>query len=147
MGDANGVGLGQRAGDLRAETGDIGGGQRAAPKPRPERLAFDQFHDQERRADIVERADVRMVERGQRQRFAAKAQTECGSRHFDRDWPVESGVQPAKHLAHAAAAQQLVDTIVSEQAPDLQERPILVAGAGRDIAPRGVSQQRFEFGS
>ena len=145
MGDAPRVGLGQSAGDLRAQAGHVGDGEWTAAKPRLERLAFDQFHDEERRADIVERADVRMVQRRQRQRLASEAQTEGLSRHFDGDRTVEARVQSAEDLAHPPAAQVLVHTIVPEEAAGLQVGPVVLVGLNVLVTRRCMSQQRLDF--
>ena len=70
----------ERVGDLRSPYSQhVGQRQRAAREPVGERLALEQLHDQEVDAfvaDVVERADVRMVELRDRLRLALEAQLE-----------------------------------------------------------------------
>ena len=66
----------ERLGDLRAVLENIGQRQRAALEPVGERLALEQLHDQIVIADVVKRADVRMVELRDRLRFALEPQFE-----------------------------------------------------------------------
>ena len=81
-----------------------------AREPLLERLAFEQFHRDERRigADVVDRADVRVVERRGGPRFALKAfqglprHADAGREHFDRHHPFETSVGGAIDLPHAA---------------------------------------------
>jgi hypothetical protein len=79
------------------------------------RLALEQLHDQEAAAvvppDVEERADVRVIQRGDgtglaleaglRQRIAGSA----GRKDLDRDVPVEPGVPAAVHLPHATRTE------------------------------------------
>ena len=64
-------GIGDREGDVDEDRHV----HRPAREPLLERLAFEQFHRDERRigADVVDRADVRVVERRGGSRFALKA--------------------------------------------------------------------------
>ena len=72
------------------------------------------------RADVVERADVRMVERRDRPRLALEALADCGfggelrRQHLDRDVAIEPRVAGAIHLAHAAGAEQRDDLVGPE---------------------------------
>ena len=64
----------ERARDFRRRTQQLGERHRSALEPPLQRLSLDVFHDEEVAAilatDVVDRADVRVVERGNRPRFA-----------------------------------------------------------------------------
>ncbi len=77
-----------------------------------ERLAFDVLHHQKIGAvlvaDVVERADVRMIQAGDGLCFALEALAQFGAigemsgQNFDRDDAVEARVAGFVHLAHSA---------------------------------------------
>ena len=85
-----------------------------------ERVAVEILHDEEVHdlvavallSNIVERADVRMLERGDRARFALepclelRVGSEPGRQYFDRDDAIEACVASALDLAHAAPAHE-----------------------------------------
>ena len=84
MDDARAMRRVERARDLDRDRQRLIERQRAFRQAIGERLAFDQFQDQRADAvavfDAVDRADVRMVERRERARFALEAgQPVCGS--------------------------------------------------------------------
>ena len=70
--------------------------------------------------DVVERADVRMIERGDALRFALEARPELGigreggRQHLDGDGALEAGVAGLVDLAHAAGADGADDLVRSE---------------------------------
>src|SRR5712692_2198803 len=93
-----------------------------------ERLAFHEFHGNEvlavLLADIVNRADVGMIERGGGFGFAAEA-LECGGalrgfrrKKLQRDEALEAGVFGFVDDAHATAAQLLEYAIVRDRQAD-----------------------------
>jgi hypothetical protein len=114
----------ERVGDLFPELEYLGGGQRALHEPLGERLAFDHLHHQvvgvALAPDVVERADVRVVERGDRLRLALEARAHLGiggevlGQHLDRDVAAEAGVRGTEHLAHAARAERGGDLVRAE---------------------------------
>ena len=75
------------------------------------RLAFDVFHHQVIGADVVDLADVGMVERGDGFGFALEAFGELGGGDFDGDVAVEAGVVGAVDFAHAAGADGGLDFV------------------------------------
>ena len=91
-------------------------GARRLRKPRLERLAVQQFHHEERRAlmvaDVEQRTDVRMAQRGDDPRLAVEPfaqrgiHRELGGQHFDRDRAIEPHVPRAIHLAHTTRAER-----------------------------------------
>src|SRR5262249_11876216 len=96
--------------------------ERSAPKAIVERLALEQFHHDELAerpvlADIVNRADVGMVERRDGTCLALEALECVGVRvevlreRFQRDDPAEARVSRAIHLAHAARSERADDFI------------------------------------
>ena len=107
-------------GDLNGAVERIFDRQRSLRKPVRERLAVQKLHDEVRhralacrgavRTDVVERADVRVIQSGNDARFPLEALTrgfvggDVRQEHFDRDGPPQSRVARAIDLAHAAAA-------------------------------------------
>ena len=78
MDDAGAVRLVERVGDLdRRSASACSSGSGTFLQPRCERLALEMLHDEKRGAvmlaDVVERADMRMVERRDGARFAFEA--------------------------------------------------------------------------
>ena len=123
--------------------GDLSGdGERFINRQRPladairEGLAIDQFEDEEvspvRLVDAVDRADVRMVQRGEDLRFAAEARETIGivdetvRKDLQRDVATEFGVARAIHVPHAAGSERRNDFM----------RPEAGAGGQGHEAPR-----------
>src|SRR6185369_6560858 len=85
-----------------------------------ERLAFEQFHDQVVVADVVERADVGMVQRGDGLGLALEARAQVGAmrelrrKDFDRYAAVEARVTCAIDLAHSARPERRNDLVWTE---------------------------------
>ncbi len=107
---------------LRArQAGTLGFGSRHAIR---ERLAFEELHDEKRRArvlaDVVERADVRMRELRDDSRLAVEALAKLrviGDRTWqdlDRHRAIEARVAGFVDLAHAARAKRAEDFIRTE---------------------------------
>ena len=92
-----------------------------------ERLAGEMFHDEVGRAvvaaDVVERADVRVRERGDgaglplEARAAVRIGAQFGGEDLDGDRAVEAGVAGLVDLAHAAGADSRLDLVGSEASP------------------------------
>ncbi len=90
------------------------GGMRALRQSIRERLALEARHDEEVGAlvlaDVVERADVRVIEGADRLGFALEAFAAIGIRgrrigqDLDRDGAIQPAVPRAVDLAHAARA-------------------------------------------
>jgi hypothetical protein len=81
---------------------------------RRDRRAFDELHDQVVQADIVKRADARMIQGGNRARLPRKAFTEFLVRGLDRDGAVEPRVARFVHLSHAARPKRREDFVGPE---------------------------------
>ena len=102
--------------DFRADLQDLIERQRAFRQAVSESLAFEIFHHQEvgavLRADIVEGADVRMLQRGNGPGFPLHPLLQFGVRgkmrrqNLDGDGAVEAGVLGAVNLAHAPSAEE-----------------------------------------
>ena len=112
MDDAVAMRAVERVGDLGAVADHLVGRQRAARQPAGQRLAFQVLHDEKGDAvllaDVVEHADVRVVQRPDRPRFAVEplAQLrvvgEDRREDLDGDRAVEPGVAGPVHLSHPA---------------------------------------------
>jgi hypothetical protein len=83
------------------------------------RLAFDQFHHQIIRSDVVQRADVWMIERGDRARFALEALAETLVGELDGDVASEPGIAGSIHDAHAASPDLGRDLIRANSRADV----------------------------
>jgi len=89
-----------------------------------QRLALEKLHhektDARRLADVVQRADVRMAQRGNDARLALEALAELrivgGVRrqNLDCDPPIEPRVARLVHLAHAAGADRRQNLVRAE---------------------------------
>ena len=85
------------------------------------RLAVEELHDQEvgtvLRADVVEMADVRMIQRGNGAGFALETLLKFGivgemsGENLDGNGAIEARVFRAVHLAHAAGAERRLNFI------------------------------------
>ena len=114
MDHALGVRGGQRIDDLHRITQGLIERQRTSFDDLRERLALDVLHHQVIRADIVQRADVGMIERGDGARLALEAIVELARGNLDRDGPVEARVGAEVHLAHAALADHRQNLVVTK---------------------------------
>ena len=105
-------------------------GHREWPPPNrgPQRLAFDQLHRDEMLAvvlaDVVDGADVGVIQRRGRARFAPqpfrslRVRDEVWRQELEGDGATESGVSGAIDHAHAAGAQRRLDAIVPDRLAD-----------------------------
>ena len=114
----------QRVGDLLRDRQGVGEQQGATRNMRGQILALDQLHDEGSGVggllESVDRADVRMIERGEHVRFALKARQpvriadDRGGEHLDGDRPFQIAVGRAIHLAHPAGANLGGDLVRTE---------------------------------
>ncbi len=124
MDDALGVRRGQRVGDLHRGLEKLFFRQRAGFNALLQRAALEQFHHHERvpvlLADVVDRADVRVVQRGRRARLALEAflgvrvTEELLGQHLDRNLPAQPRVLGQVNLAHPALTDLLRDAVVQQ---------------------------------
>jgi hypothetical protein len=108
-------------GDLRRNRQRLVEGERPALDPLREVLAVDEFHDERRRRrlllEAVNLGDMRMVERGERFRFALEPHQPIGvagnrfGKDLESDFAIEDRIADAIHLAHAAGANQRDDLV------------------------------------
>ena len=117
------VRVGERVGELQAVANDLLGGQGTGGEPRVERLSLDELHRDVglavRLADFVDRADVRMVERGGGPGFSHQSGArglivEARGQNLDRDVSVELFVPGEVDLAHPSGAELVEDDVMSE---------------------------------
>ena len=107
--DAFVMGSFQRADDL---TGVV---QRRFERHRAfQGLALDQLHHQVVRADVVERADIRVIERSHRTDFALESVGELHAGDFDRNLTTEPRVPSLVDLPHAASANPRLNFVGTE---------------------------------
>ncbi len=109
-------------------------------------LTLDVLHHQIVRPDVVEGADVRMVEAGNRVRFALEALAEGRETLLDGDDAVEPGVECLENLAHAADANGRDDFVGTEPGTGREEHqgtwasyPFLVFRRAAARTPRASS--------
>src|SRR4051812_29881014 len=74
-------------------------GQRTCERP-----AFDIFHHQVTWTDVIQRADVRMVQSSHGPSLALETLGESLVRYFDRNRAVESRITSFPHLTHSPGA-------------------------------------------
>ena len=79
-----------------------------------QRRALNKLHYQIIGADIVELADVRMIQRGHRARFALEPFRKLLAGNLDGDRAVEARVARLVHFPHAARANEREDLIGTE---------------------------------
>src|SRR5262245_13297915 len=116
--DLNGVGE-----YLACRQSTSAGGVNASQAVR-ERLPFEMLEHEEVHAvlpaDVEQRADVWVIQRGDRARLAIEPLTqlsiggECFGQHLDRDGAIEPRVARAVNLPHAAAANQRQNFVSAE---------------------------------
>src|SRR5262249_49745672 len=88
--------------------------QRALLQPGSDGFALQQFHHQIVRADVIESANVRMIQRRNRTRLSLETGAELRVGEFDGDSAAEPRIDGAKDFAHAALAEFAFDFIRSE---------------------------------
>src|SRR5262245_59167971 len=116
MDDAFLVRGGQAGGDLLGVLDGLARRQRKVIQPRAQYFAFEHFGDEVRRAfviaNVMDRQDVRMVERRGRSRLllesaqSAKVLGELGGQDLDCNLAVEPSVAGLVDLAHPARAER-----------------------------------------
>lgn len=94
--------------------------QRSTFEPCRQRFPLHQLHHQIVRADIVDRTDVRMVQRGNRPRFPLEPRAELLPGDLDRDSATQSCVDRAEDFAHATFAELVVDGVGTEARSHIQ---------------------------
>lgn len=72
-----------------------------------QRPALDQLHDQVVGADVVQGADMRVIERGHRTRFTLESLAEARRRELDGDVAAQPRVAGAPDLTHPAGSERL----------------------------------------
>ncbi len=87
---------------------------RTLPDALSQGRAFDQLHQQVVGPDVVEGADVRMIQRGDGTGFAFKAIGELMSGDFDGDIAVQSRITGSPHFSHSSLAEERDDLIGAE---------------------------------
>ena len=103
---------------------------RIAPDAIGQRLAFEELEDEVVEiavaSDVVDRADVRIVERGDGARFLFEAparfrvRRERAGQHLHRHGPIEPRITGAIDLAHAACAERRDDLVRTETGAGLE---------------------------
>jgi hypothetical protein len=116
--------LRQRRHYLNADVNRRRGVERSASDDVAERPAVHELIGDEVRArrvtDVVNRDDVRMIQRRRRPGFADEPGQavlivgRCGRQHFQRDLAAETDVLSEIHLAHPALAEGTDDLVVPE---------------------------------
>src|SRR4029453_7673114 len=76
-----------------------------------ERWPIHQFHDQVVGTDIVQRADVWMIERSDGPPLALKTLAESLGRYFDRSLALEAWIARTIDLAHPALTDQIENLV------------------------------------
>ncbi len=145
MDDPTAVGAAERIGDLHSAVERLVERQRPSAQSFRQRLSLEELHDEEVhavvRSDVVQRADVRMIERGGRPRLVLEAPAtlgvrgEPGRQDLDRDGAAKTRVARLVDFAHAAAAGRRDEFVRSEPRAGGKHAPL-----GRDAVARG----RFE---
>ena len=109
MNDAGGMRGGERVGDL-------GGEVEQSPEriDRRDRRSCYMLHDEIVRSDVIELANVGMIERGDRSRLAFEPPLKFLVRQLDGDRPVQSGIPGFVDLSHPALADEGDDFVGAE---------------------------------
>ncbi len=89
-------------------------------------FAVDQLHDEIIGPDVVELADIRVVEGGNGASFAFEAFGESFGHDFDGDGAIETGVAGFVHLAHAAGADERDDFVRSQTGSRVEHRRLTI---------------------
>src|SRR5262245_34128607 len=92
-----------------------------AREPVPQCFSIHQLRDEVVGADIVDGADVGMIQHGDRANLAVESFAEALGRDLDRDLSMEPGIESPVDLAHAAGTQE-TENLVRTQ-----------SGAGRQL--------------
>jgi hypothetical protein len=121
------VRLVERIGDLTGDVERLFDRQRTFVEPLAQRFPVEVLHHQVRRAvsvaDVVEGADVRVVQRGDALRLAIEPRLELGivgqpsRQDLDGDGALEPRVAGLVDLAHAACPERADDLVRTESGP------------------------------
>ena len=122
-------------------------GQRALPQAVLQGFAFQAFHhekiDAVLAADVIKRADIRMLQRRNRLGLALETLPgfgiirKTGGQDLDRHSAVEPGVAGAVHLSHSASTERSQDFVRSELRSSGEAHlcgPLYSQTAGRRVA-------------
>jgi hypothetical protein len=85
------------------------------------------LNDQIIRSDIINLANIGMIQRGNGFRFALETLAELRGADFDRDDPVQAGIPSLIDLAHAAGADGLQDLIRTEFSAAIQTQDYVLS--------------------
>ena len=107
----------QRVGDLPGERQRFVDRDRRRANAVGERRTVNQLHHEIVGPDVVQRADVRMVERGDGAGLPLEAVAEAFGRHLDCDVPAEAGIARAIHRSHAAGSECADDLVGAQSGP------------------------------
>jgi hypothetical protein len=91
-----------------------------APYRSRQGVALNQLHHQVVGPDVVERADVRMIEGRDRTNLAVETLAKARRADLDGDRTIQALIDGAKHLSHAAGTQQRLHPIDTELPARLQ---------------------------
>jgi hypothetical protein len=126
MDDAGAMRFVERSGNLHGVLERTDDRERSSRETNRQRLALDVLHHQEIdplvMSDVVQRADVRVVQRRHGARLAFEALAcvdiarDVGGQHLDRDGAIETGVARFVHVAHAAGADVRDECVRSDMA-------------------------------
>src|SRR6516165_7298315 len=100
------------------------------------RRAVDVLHHQVIRPDIVELANMGMIQRGDRTRFPLEALRKLLLGNLDRDGAIKPRIAGLVYLAHAARANRREDLVGPELCPAIQGHYCAPSSAPRFIFPR-----------
>ena len=89
-----------------------------------ERLAVNQFHDEVIGPDIVQRANMWMVQRGDGVRFAFEPLGKLFGGNLDGDGAVETRVARLIHFSHTSCAEGREDLIGSQTSPSRERHTV-----------------------
>jgi hypothetical protein len=115
----------ESVGNLDADIEELVYRERAAGDSLAQSLAFEQFHDEKRLAimfaDIVDRADSRVIQGRGRASFALEAferewiSSEIRGEELQRDRASQTRIFRAENLAHAAAADGFENPVMGDR--------------------------------
>ena len=134
----------QRFRDLRNDTQRLLNREATTAETIGQRLACHKFHDQVVGTDVVDGADIGMVERCDRARLTLEPVAEARRRYLDGDIAVQARVRGAVHLAHAAFPDGFENLVRAEERPRCERH--LVAEILRDLDRLPTSGLSFGFG-
>src|SRR5215831_12983164 len=104
----------QRIGNLTSDRQRLLQRESARFDPLGECRPLDQFHYQVAGPDVVNLADVRVIERGDCTNLALEAVSVSLRRDFDRDFAAHPGIAGAVDLTHAPSTERCEDLVWPE---------------------------------